>query len=509
MNTVLDPTLVERFREVLSRRLGLAFEDARLPHLAEVLRRRAEALGLDSGGYVDRLSRVPPREELGALSQTLTITETYFFRNLEQFSAFREKALPDLLARRGGMRRIRILSAGCASGEEAYSLAICTREAVSDPSWEVIVRGVDVNPAMIEKARSAKYSTWALRETPADVQRRWFRADGRDFVLDESVRGAVRLEQRNLAEDDPDLWSAGVYDVVFCRNVLMYFTPEGMRGLASLIARSLAPGGYLFLGHAETLRGLSNDFHLLHTHGTFYYQRKDGPGSPALPTLPADRREGRPLCHLSAVPEVGDTWVDAIRRASERIRTLTECHREPAGSPVAGAVPPGRSWDVGEGFDLLRQERFAAALEVVRAYPEEAGRDPDSILLHAILLTQSGSLPKAEEACRRLLEVDELNAGAHYLLALCREGAGEPEAAAEHDRIALYLDPGFAMPRLHLGLLARRAGDLETAKRELADARALLQLEGASRLLLFGGGFHRDALIAVCDAEIRSCGRSS
>jgi chemotaxis protein methyltransferase CheR len=128
------------------------------------------------------------------------------------------------------------------------------------------------------------------------------------------------------------------------------------------------------------------------------------------------------------------------------------------------------------------------------------------LLLRAVLLTHGGRLALAEETCRRLLALDELNAGAHYLLALCREGAGDRRAAAEHDQVAAYLDPAFAMPRLHLALLARRHGDRETARRELAQAALLLEREDASRLLLFGGGFGREALVALCRAELAACG---
>ncbi len=121
-------------------------------------------------------------------------------------------------------------------------------------------------------------------------------------------------------------------------------------------------------------------------------------------------------------------------------------------------------------------------------------------------MTHGGQLSGAEDACRRLLELDELNAGAHYVLALCRESAGDERGAADHDQVAAYLDPAFAMPRLHLGLLARRAGDRDAARRELAQALALLEREDPSRLLLFGGGFNRAALLALGRAELHACG---
>ena len=140
------------------------------------------------------------------------------------------------------------------------------------------------------------------------------------------------------------------------------------------------------------------------------------------------------------------------------------------------------------------------------ALPSDTAQDPEFLLLTAVLLTHGGNLAKAENVCAELLERDEMSAGAHYLMALCRESAGDGPGAADHDQVATYLDPGFAMPRLHLGLLARRAGDRNAAREELLQALMLLQREDSSRLLLFGGGFGREALSALCRAELAGCG---
>jgi chemotaxis protein methyltransferase CheR len=163
-------------------------------------------------------------------------------------------------------------------------------------------------------------------------------------------------------------------------------------------------------------------------------------------------------------------------------------------------------WNLKSAFELLRQERFADALTAIRVLPPAAASDADTLLLKAVLCAHSGQLEEAEQVCRHLLELDELNAGARYVLALCCEGAGDNRAAVDHDQAAVYLDAGFAMPRLHLGLLSRRTGDRETAKRELEQALILLQREDSSRLLLFGGGFGREALLALCRAELAACG---
>jgi chemotaxis protein methyltransferase CheR len=269
------------------------------------------------------------------------------------------------------------------------------------------------------------------------------------------------------------------------------------------IARSLAPGGYLFLGHAETLRSLSDDFHLRHTHGTFYYERKGGAVTSA-PLRPAQVAPRSAPAALS-MATFSEAWVDAIRAASERVEALVPAH-DPADQSAPPSLP---AWNLARALDLLHKERFAEALAYIRELPPESDSDPDALLLEAMLLAHGGEFAAAETVCRRLLLIEELNAGAHYVLALCRESLGDRDGAAEHDRVAVYLDPAFAMPRLHLGLLARRAGDRATARRELGQALVLLKREDASRLLLFGGGFNREALIALCRSALRDCGGQS
>jgi chemotaxis protein methyltransferase CheR len=492
---------LERFRAAIVERIGLQFDDAKLGFLGEVLQRRLNKLGHSSDAYLWGLQRGTESGEITALARELTVGETYFFRNIEQFNALAEAVLPERMGVERTPRSLRLLSAGCASGEEAYSLAIVARQAVADPSWEVSIRAVDLNPRALEKAAPGRYSSWALRETPQDVQLAWFRREGREMVLDASIRSAVKFEARNLACDDPELWPPAFYDVVFCRNVLMYFSPDQMRAVIARIAQSLAPGGFLFLGHAETLRGISDRFHLRHTHGTFYYERKSG-DEPERTTFPPPLPQMRSTGSLP-VMALGEDWFDTIRKATERVAALVPPH----GAVRATAAPAvALPWDPAPALHLLREERFAEALDCVRSKPREANQDPDLLLLEATLLAHRGDVAAAQTVCQRLLAVDELNAGAHYVLGLCREHSGQQAGAAEHYRVSAYLDAEFAMPRLHLGLLARRKGDRGVARRELNAALALLERENASRLLLFGGGFSRVALVAFCVSALKECG---
>jgi chemotaxis protein methyltransferase CheR len=212
--------------------------------------------------------------------------------------------------------------------------------------------------------------------------------------------------------------------------------------------------------------------------------------------------------------EPNDSWFSAIRRASERITNLTQEKNRitvnaPASTTSVTANARPAAWDRTLAIELLRTEKFSEVMELLRALPAESRTDPDAQLLIAALLTNGGDLPEAEKVCQHVLDLDELNAGAHYLMALCREHVGDQVGALQHDQSAAYLDSAFAMPHLHMGLVAKRFADVETTRRELGRALPLLEREDASRILLFGGGFTREALVEFCRAELRACGGAS
>jgi len=493
---------LELFRNAVERRLGLHFDEQRATFLAEVLMRRAQSRKLSAAAYVAALmTELEASDELSTLARELTIGESYFFRHSDQFTALRDQVLPERLSARAASRQLRLLSAGCSSGEEAYSLAMTLGEAVAATGFSLIVQGVDLNPDALAKARSGSYTAWSLRETPEFAKRRWFTQAGREFRTKPELSALVRFEQHNLMRDSPELLAPGTFDVIFCRNVLMYFGAERAKEVVERLTRALAPGGFLFLGHAETLRGISQRFQLRHSHEAFYYQERSAPrlwSEPPVMSPPAKVPQ-------TPVPGTGSEWVGpwltTVERSSERIRVLSQSQ----GGSVelqAAAPSPVSAPSLKEPLELLQHERFAEALALLSELSYAAHEDPAALLLRATLLTHLDDLGEAERACHELLRLDDLNAGAHYLLALCCERRQRAEMAALHDRTAAYLDTAFAMPHLHLGLMARRRREVAQARRELSLALTLLESEDAWRLVLFGGGFSREALLSLCRSEL-------
>ncbi len=500
------PTELASFRATVTQRLGLRLDESKLDELKDVLSRRMEATNSsDVGSYLLLLGT--SLAELRAVVGNLTIPETYFFRIPDHFRVFQEVVLPERVRAQKSIRRLNVLSAGCASGEEPYTLAMLVQGRSDLAGWQVAIRGIDVNPAAIAKGKTGRYTAWSLREIDPKFKERCFRPQGRDFQLCESIRGMVSLEEGNLADARAPFWKPGMYDVIFFRNAFMYLSPEAGQSVLARMAESLAAGGYLFMGPAESLRGISHDFHLCHTHGTFYYQLRKGHAGAASfssPRLtPETGTDNRPGFGTEIPPAETGGWAETIRHATERIKSLSSLpEHSPKAVPV---VPTDIPADLSIALELLRDERFEQALETLHALPAEAQTSPDVQVLRAALLANRGDLAKAEDACRSVLNIDELNAGAFYVMALCREQADDRPTAMEHDLTAIYLDPSFAMPHLHLGLLAKRSGELDLAVQELSQASLLLPREDDPRVLVYGGGFSRAALVELCRRELKVC----
>ncbi len=272
MKTTVATEDLQRFGELVGRRLGLRLPWRPEGWLADLISNQAAYHHHESARtYLDHLDTDLDPAEADWLMQQFTVGESYFFRDPGQLRVFADVVVPRRMRAQVGSRGLRILSAGCASGEEPYTLAMLCREAVPEPEG-VSILGVDVSRSRLAKATDGRYSAWALRATPPELRDRWFRPDGTDWVLDQQIRRSVVFGEHNLVRDDANVWAPAGYDAIFCRNVLMYFTAESGDVLLARLAASLAPGGFLFLGQAETLRGFTPDLQPRTTRTSVYFE---------------------------------------------------------------------------------------------------------------------------------------------------------------------------------------------------------------------------------------------
>ena len=243
-------------RDLIRERFGIWYDDQKRFLLLSRLSTRVVKRGFETyAAYLAFLRSDPRREdEWNDLASALSNNETYFFRERAQLKALAGGILNEFLAR---SPRVRLWSAACSSGEEPYSLAMTLLETgkVSDPM--LTIRATDLSPRVLDLAARGFYRALSFRATEPAIVHRWFRADGEGFVIDDRVKRLVSFAKMNLL-DEARVASEGPFDAIFCRNVLIYFDKATQKRVVESFARALRPGGYLFLGHAESLFHLTD-----------------------------------------------------------------------------------------------------------------------------------------------------------------------------------------------------------------------------------------------------------
>lgn len=410
-----------------------------------VQRRLLAVRDRDVAAYLQRLEGDDGQAEWAALETEITIGETFFFRYAEQFRALRETILPDILERKAHDRRIRIWSAGCATGAEPYSIAILLSEMLGETlaDWRISILGGDINAAFLETARKGQFGRWALRAVGDADRRRWFDETARNtWTLKPAYRGLVRFERQNLLDllgPAPPL-ELTEFDLILCRNVLIYFHHEVVEQLVGAFASRLTDDGWLLLGHAEPNPAFGRLLDVTQLPGTVAYRPLD---------------PDRPL------------------PASPDFEPIEALQPKPAEAPVEPPSP--RRW--------LTPEPAAPEHET---RPEPA---PAADLVETVRrLADAGDYAAAEAACRAALAVRPEDPALHLHEGLIHQALARPVQAEAAFKRALYLDRGFILAHYHLGLLQLAQGQRKGAARALKTAAQISGTLGDDTRLPHGAG---------------------
>jgi len=270
----MSPVEFRLLRDLIHAHSGLYFREDMQYLLERRLAPRLRLLGLASYGAYHRYLRHDPQRagELEIAVEALTTNETYFFREPLQLRSFSEEILPELAERRAEERRLRIWSAGCSSGEEAFTAAILVRSSGLFANWDVGVLGSDIARRVLAIARAGCYGAHAFRGVEAEAMIRWFRPAGERWTVDDDTRKIVSFAHINLL-DEAAVDEVEPVDCIFCRNVLIYFDMAARRRVLGSLHRRLRPGGYLLLGHSESLLQVTADFEIAQLKGDLAYRK--------------------------------------------------------------------------------------------------------------------------------------------------------------------------------------------------------------------------------------------
>lgn len=249
--------------KIIYDRSGIHFPDAKKYILESRLSHRLGELELDSfDQYIALLSMGPyQQDEFQEMFNRITINETSFFRNDAQLDVFEKRVLPELLEARARTKRLRIWSAACSTGDEPFTLAILIHRTlgVRLADWKVEILGTDISERALNVASEGKYTSYSIRTTPKMVLDRYFTSDGRNFQLKPEIRQMVSFEKHNL-KDRLAAKRHGTWDVIFCRNVLIYFDDAMKKQVVQMFSEQLADDGTLFIGHSERIKDISDRF---------------------------------------------------------------------------------------------------------------------------------------------------------------------------------------------------------------------------------------------------------
>lgn len=447
---------------------GLVFPGNRLSALQAGVERGMRRAGIgDVDAYLTRLA--VESALLDDLVAEVTVGETYFFRDAPQCRVIRERILPELLGSRPG-RPLRIWSAGCATGEEPWTLSILHAETGAPEPARIL--GTDLSRPALARASRARYGRWALRGlTPEDVAR-YFRASHCGFALRRDLMGDVEFRYLNLVEDTYPSLASGIsgMDLILCRNVLIYFDARTAEQVVRRLMASLAPGGWLLLGASDPSPPDPGPCEVVVTESGLAYVRTDTPEPP---------RHG-PFIGRDPVRELS-----APSGASDGGLRLPPPPHASRGAPPAPAGRPVTAAPVERGTHALLSPPSGVGEAVARVRQ----------------LANAGDLQAAGRACAAALDAYRTSAELTYLHGVLLVEAGQYVDAAAAFRACLYLDRNMAVGHLALGGAFCRLGDAAGARRCLQAAERILASQSPDAAVPAADGERAGRLLAAARAQ--------
>lgn len=417
-----SPSPVERLADFLRKRTHLQIRARSFDIITRLIEKRCELKRLSPEDYIDRIITTNDSTEADLFTVELTVGETHFFRGPPQFDALRNEIVPAIYAKKKRTRAIYALSAGCSTGEEPYSMAIVLREVATTEPWRIEVTGIDINGRSIQKAETAVFSAWSLRDTTDAERRRYFRLEGDSFRLNEDIRRLVRFRRASLTDAALDtLFPLGI-DLVVCQNVLYYLEEKARAEVIRTLAQSLAIGGYLLLGpvdHFGDVPGCTP-----RQFGEIVVYERTGPVMVSVPISSAALRRSR--------WPTPDTPPPAVSFTTLQIPTA------PLPKDLALAVPMAIP-TLADAFAKANTGDLQGALDLLNPLLDDEPEEPKGHLLEGIILTDLGSFDAALDAYRR----------------------------------CVYLDPSMMLAHAGAAVACMRLGRLDLVERHTARLRAL------------------------------------
>ena len=476
--------LLTPFKCLIREKCGLSFEDSREAILSEGIKTRLSERALASHkAYLNLLSCEP--DEFNRLVNLITIKETYFFREAEHFTILTETLIPEISSKVIN-RRIRIVCAGCSTGEEPYSIAIALA-ARFGPGFSSMfsVVGFDIDEEALCRARTGVYAGHSFRGIPDHIQRDFFDEQETGYRISDTVREGVEFLRLNLFGDSyPD--AVRNADVIFYRNVSIYFEPEAQQRIFKNLAEMLNEKGYLFLSSAETSVHNIGVLSLVEKEGVFLYEK-------GIDVQIGERRKPCDQNKSVARATLGITAASTAKTKYAVTRKKDEPHR---------------IFD--QALALAQDKKYDVALQLTEQIIGLQSSFVKAHMLRAGILINLQRLDEAENVCRRGMELDQWCLEGHLLLGLIAKIRGDFEEARKKFKEAVYVKSSCWLAHFYLGEIYQSEDKKQRAGREFEIVIKLLEENGSSDhgLTFFSLSFPMEQVVHLCRHNLAGMKRS-
>ncbi len=467
MNNIIPADILHETNGIVARRLGCDYPENRLDDLERGILAMAREYGIKDSteGIIKWLSDFTwGTTELNTLATFLTVGETYFFREKAGLDIFRKHIIPGLICkRRYKDQYLRIWSAGCCTGEEPYTLAILLSEMIPDvENWNITILATDINNIFLEKAKAGIYSPWSFRETSQLIKKQYFNNSGKNFEITPRIREMVTFSQLNLADEQypSEVTNTMNMDVIFCRNVLMYFNPDQLRLATRRLNASLVESGWLITSAVELNDDFFHDFTGTPFEQGIFYQKRPGKKEISAPYIAKD--------HLQGSVNPGKT---VTGRLTKQYNT-SPIKRGLFISP--GKVHAKENLTLETVQLLFDNGRYSTCIEKCMQLLTINSFVTRSLTLIVKCYANLGKLPEAHHWGEKLLQQDGIDAAAYYLVASILVESNEHELAQQTLKKALYLDPHHVLSHFLLGNILYRQDKKNLASKHFRNVRELL-----------------------------------
>ena len=482
-----------KLTEIIKTNSGIKLGPKDHQRITNIVSERVKKLGSPSWrDYNKFISSKSGKKELKQVVEEITISETYFFRDINQCNAFKNHIISHFNHKKLKKQKLKIWSAGCSSGEEAYTLAMIIIQNIPQyNSFDISITGTDINNTSIEKAKKGVFRDISFRGVGPEIITSFFKKKKNSYTISDQVKHLVNFQVVNLMLKDQEKYSFQLsgFDIIFCRNVLIYFNETIIRNIFNGFYHALALDGHIILGHSEANLAPRSFFKPIKAKGTYLYQKKYPPElQPEFKTLPASFAFDKNRSVVKKAEPEKNTFFNSKQKDVEQ--NTDEIIDSDSHDPNQLIYK--------EALAFYFAERYGDAKNIINKLLKDEKYAMEPLILAALIRINLGDFERAIAYLRKIQLKDEFMPEAHFIFGLIYENESFSEDAISSYQAALFLNSNFFLSYFRLAHIYKASGNISKAVRAFQNALNVAKEANEDKIYLLSGGFSKKSLTDIC-----------